>query len=221
MNKKIFFLFAGFLGLVFFISSIWIVFQSVTKPKEIVLVQSSSSLSGKQLDLLVLKKIRKELGIDQTVVPDSIANVGDGVALPSQKELIKNNLIDAQIYKDARDGDYVVVFGDRFIIYRNKENFVVYDGLTPQQLLDNKQQELVDSVITKSKSLGIIPKDYSDKPAVSIVTDAEMVRKINSFYILVEKEDLVAQFSNPNSVVIYRPSTDTVINSGSFELTIK
>jgi hypothetical protein len=154
-------------------------------------------------------------------LPTAIARVGDLTTLAKAEDLRKGNQIDGVVYKDAQDGDYVLGYQGKTIIYRKGESKPIYDGPSAQALLQKSQNDLVAGVLKKSQDAGIIAKDYTTAPAVSVVTDAEAVKKINEFYSVVQKDDLVAQFSKPDLVVVYRPSTDQIVKSGSFALVIK
>lgn len=168
----------------------------------------------------VINKVSKSAAVPPTEVP-VMARVGDGKGLKTADELRKGNAVDAQIYKDAKDGDYVLGYTSKLIVYRKDDNRIIYDGKTAQQLLADSQNTVVATVVKKAKDQKLVPADYNQTPAVSLVTDPEAVKKLNEFYKDVQKDDLIAQFSQPDTVVVYRPSTDQIIKSGSFALVIK
>jgi hypothetical protein len=154
-------------------------------------------------------------------LPTAIGKVGDGVVLAKADELRKGNPIDAVVYKDAKDGDYVLGYTGKTIIYRESDNTIVYNDKSAQVLLQDQQNAVVANVVAKAQEAGVIAKDNTSVPAVSVVTDPEAVKKINEFYVDVQKDDLVAQFSKPDLVVVFRPGTQKIVKSGTFSLVIK
>lgn len=174
-----------------------------------------------QLDAVsTINEIGKVVSLPPNEIP-VVARVGDMKNLAKVDDLKKGNAIDAEIYKDAQDRDYVLGYTNKLVIYRKEGKKVIYDGNTAQQKLAKSQSDLVSLVVTKAKSAKVIPDSYASTPQVSVVTDPDAVKKINEFYSVVQKDDLVAQFSAPDMIVIYRPSSDTIIKSGTFALAIK
>ena len=174
-----------------------------------------------QLDTVgVINQVGK-IAIAPPGLPTAIARVGDGTTLAKADELRKGNQIDAVVYKDAQDGDYVLGYQGKTIIYRKGDSKPIYEGKSAQLLLQESQNNLVSIVLKKSQDANIIAKDYTTAPVVSVVTDPDAVKRQNEFYSIVQKDDLVAQFSKPDVVVVYRPSTDQIVKSGSFALVIK
>ena len=150
-----------------------------------------------------------------------IGVVGDKKSLADADTIRKTNAIDAEVYKDAKDGDYVLGYTTRLVIYRPSEDKVIYDGQSSQQKLQAGQQALVSTVVKQAVATNLVPKDYALVPQISVVTSAEDLRKGNDFYKEVVKDDLVATFTNPNLVVVYRPSTQQIVKSGQFQISIK
>jgi hypothetical protein len=155
-------------------------------------------------------------------LPTSLGIVGDGVKLQDIEVIKKSNQVDAEIYKNAANGDYVVAYPTRLVIYRPSNNSIVYSGPTPQNKLQETQTAIIGLVVKKAKDAKLIPADYNTAPQVSIVTSAEEMKKVNAdFYKDTLKDDLVSSFSNPNLVMIYRPSEDKIIKSGTIQVAIK
>lgn len=155
-------------------------------------------------------------------LPTSLGVVGDGVKLQDIEVIKKANQVDAEIYKNAANGDYVVAYPTRLVIYRPSTNAIIYTGQTPQNKLQETQTAIIALVVKKAKDAKLIPAEYNTAPQVSIVTSAEEMKKVNAdFYALVAKDDLVASFSNPNLVMIYRPSEDRIIKSGTIQVAIR
>jgi hypothetical protein len=80
------------------------------------------------------------------------------------------------------------------------------------------QEEKIQAVVKKAKERKIISEEYFGNPETSEVTDATAVRKITSFYTNTENGDLITQFKELSipTVVIYRPSSNEIINAGAF-----
>jgi len=174
-----------------------------------------------QLDAVgTINKIGKKVSLPPNEIP-VVARVGDKKNLADVETLKKGNAIDAEIYKDAQDGDYVLGYNNSLVIYRRDGDKVVYNGDTAQQKLTKSQQSLVQLIIKKAQDKQLIPADYKTAPQVSVVTDPDAVKKINAFYADVQKDDLIAQFSSPDVVVVYRPASDQIVKNGSFALQIK
>jgi hypothetical protein len=165
-----------------------------------------------------INQISKQLDLPPTELPQ-IGRINDKKSLTDIDTLQKNNSIDAEIYKKAQNGDYVLGYTSRLIIYRPTDKTVIYDGDTPQQLLTKSQNQLISQVQKKALEDNLITSQTT-APQSSVVTEPDLVRKGNDFYKEVEKGDIVANFSNPDLLVIYRPSTDKIIKHGKVSLTI-
>jgi hypothetical protein len=160
------------------------------------------------------KKVSVPLEIPQT------GQIGDKKTLGTIEDL-KKNAIDGEIYKDAKDGDYVLGYTSKLVIYRPSEDKVIYDGETPAMKLKSSQDNLVNNLNKKALD-GKVIKEASI-PQVQLVTDADALKKTNEFYKDVAKDDIIATYSTPTGTVImvYRPSTDVVVKSGTIQLSIK
>lgn len=150
-----------------------------------------------------------------------IGVVGDKKTLADAETIRKTNTIDAEVYKDAKDGDYVLGYTTRLVIYRPSEDKIIYDGQSSQQKLQFGQQAIISGIIKQATAANLIAKDYSGIPQISVVTSAEELRKGNDFYRDVVKDDLIATFTNPSLVVIYRPTTQQIVKSGQLQISIK
>lgn len=149
--------------------------------------------------------------------------IGDGKNLKNIDELKKGNAIDAEIYKDAQNGDYVVGYTSKLVIYRPSEKKVIYNGETPQQKLNQNQQAQQQVIVTVSKAAldAKLITEQTPVPQASVVTDAEKVKAGNAFYSVVQNNDIIATYSNPDLIVIYRPSEQKIVKSGKIEIAIK
>jgi hypothetical protein len=173
-----------------------------------------------------VQKINKITTLTEKPLPitelPQIGVVGDQKTLADIAEIKKANEIDAKVYANAANGDYVLGYTNgRLVIYRPSDDKIVYDGESSKQQLQAGQQVLVASVLKSSVSAGLIPADYKQTPQISVVTSPEDLKKGNEFYKDTVKDDLVVTFTNPNLVVIYRPSTQQIVKSGQFQISLK
>jgi len=151
----------------------------------------------------------------------TIAQIGDGKYLEDIDTLRKANQINARVYEGAENGDYVLLYTSKMIIYREKSKTIIYNGETPQQLLGRSQKAVVALSVKKAKDSGLIPNENTEEPQVSVVQDPEALKKVNVFYNEVQKDDLIISFTNPSLVIVYRPSNDTIVKSGKYNLNIQ
>lgn len=173
-----------------------------------------------------VQKINKITTLTEKPLPitelPQIGVVGDQKTLADIAEIKKANEIDAKVYANAANGDYVLGYTNgRLVIYRPSDDKIIYDGESAKQQLQAGQQTLVTTIVKQAAAAGLIPKDYAQVPQISVVTSAEDLKKGNDFYRDVVKDDLVATFTAPNLVVIYRPSTQQIVKSGQFQISIK
>lgn len=171
----------------------------------------------------IINKIsaNKDIALPVTELPQ-IGVIGDGVKLKDIDSIKKENQVDGEIYKNAANGDFVLGYSSKLVVYRPSTDAVIYNGPTPQMKLQETQGAILGLVVKKAKDAKLVPAEYNATPQVSIVTSAEEMKKINAdFYKDVAKDDLVASFSSPNVVMIYRPSEDKIIKSGTIQVAIK
>jgi len=151
----------------------------------------------------------------------TIAQIGDKKYLEDIDTLKKANQINARVYEGAENGDYVLLYTSKMIIYREKSKTIIYNGETPQQLLSRSQKAVVALSVKKAKDSGLIPNENTEEPQVSVVQDPEALKKVNAFYNEVQKDDLIISFTNPSLVIVYRPSNDIIVKSGKYNLNIQ
>jgi hypothetical protein len=152
-----------------------------------------------------------------------IGVVGDGSTLADISKIKETNQIDAQVYANAANGDYVLGYNNagRLVIFRPSNSEIVYDGESSSKKLASAQQSLVSTVVSKIKAANIVTADNDQIPQIQVVSNPEEVRKGNEFYKDVQKDDLIVTYSTPSLVAIYRPSTGAFINKGQIQVTIK
>jgi hypothetical protein len=167
----------------------------------------------------VINEVVKTASLPPNELPQ-VGIIGDKKNLQDIETLKKGNAIDAEIYKDAKDGDYVLGYTSKLVIYRPDGKKIIYEGDTPQQKVGKLQQNLIAVVQKKALEAKLISTETA-VPQASVVTDPAKVSSSNPFYKDIQKDDIVANFSNPDLIVIYRPSTDSIVKSGQVQLNIK
>jgi hypothetical protein len=183
------------------------------------LILNPINLYNQLTTVQVINNVVKTVSIPPNELPQ-VGIIGDKKNLQDIETLKKGNSVDAEIYKDAKNGDYVLGYTSKLIIYRPNDKSIVYEGDTPQLKVNKAQQNLIGQVQKTALDNGLITKDTS-VPQASVVTDPTKVKSSNPFYKDVEQNDIIANFSNPDLIVIYRPSTDKIIKSGQVQLNIK
>jgi hypothetical protein len=174
-----------------------------------------------------VQKINKITTLTQTPLPinelPQIGVVGDKTTLGDIETIKSTNKIDGEVYANAANGDYVLGYSNagRLVIFRPSEDKIIYDGDSSTKKLQSGQQALVSNVVKSTAAANLIPADYKQVPQISVVTSAEDLKKGNDFYKDVVKDDLVATFTAPNLVVIYRPTTQQIVKSGQFQISLK
>jgi len=175
-----------------------------------------------QLDVIqVLNNVFSLTEVPTTEIP-IIARVGDNKPLQDVETIRKQNDINTQVYKDAQNGDYVLGYStNKMIIYRKADNSIIYNGDNPQRILELTQQAISNNVITKTKEAKLITADSTETPELSIVVNVDNLKSVNAkFYENVQQNDIVATFGRSSLLVIYRPSTNVVVNAGKFATNI-
>ena len=183
------------------------------------LILNPINLYNQLTTVQVINEITKSIQIPPNELPQ-VGIIGDKKNLQPIDDLKKGNAIDAEIYKDAKNGDYVLGYTSKLIVYRSSDKKVIYEGDTPQQKVAKSQQTLI-ALVSKKALDGKLITDKTAIPQASVVTDAEKVKNSNEFYKDVQNNDVIANFSNPDLIVIYRPSSDSIIRSGQVSLSIK
>ena len=208
MNLNLFFVVAAIL--IFCVISIIIIFLN-NKYKIITRIEDSKiSLA----DILLI--LEKKLSLPTDEMPIA-AQVGDLKNLKTIEELKQENEVDAEIYKDAQDGDYVFGYANRMIIYRYDEDKIIYDGKTARKKMEEFSEEIATEIVKKAKLEKLIPPDYTLLPYLTVVTDAEEVITNNPDYVGVIENDIFAAFSSLEFMLIYRRTNKTIVYSGKFD----
>lgn len=133
------------------------------------------------------------------------------------------NQLNAGVYKDAKDGDFVLGFEDKMIIYRRSENKIIYEVPSPKQMANQQTAEFIQKVIKAGQEAKLL-KEGADVeiPQLSVVTDqASMQKHASGFYNEAKDGDLIAIFPTEEVIILYRPSENKIIKSGDYRLVIE
>ena len=174
-------------------------------------------LSQLNLNKTILDEVSKLTSVNILDNTTSFAVIVDADKLRNE------NAIQKEVYKDAQNGDYVILFKDQMIIYRRPEKKIIYQGDSPATIANNQRLTLAQKIGKKVYDAGLIPSDKKEisVPQLSEVTDAEQTKKQSEeFFADVKVGDIIAYFPDLNLVVLYRPSTDMLINTGSYQSSI-
>lgn len=145
----------------------------------------------------------------------AIAQIADADALRAE------NPLHAEVYKNAQDGDYLLGYSDKMVIYRKSDNTIVYEGKSPRMILEETESTLANEIIQYAKSNGYLEQGSSESPQMNIVTDPDsLIQSAPKFYEGLKINDVVASFSNSKVLIIYRPESKEFINAGKFDIQI-
>ena len=181
----------------------------------IVLIINPINLYNQALNNQIINEVSKLAIVDPTQTP-VIAVVSDADKLRGA------NAVQGAVYKDAKNGDYVLGYTNKLIIYRRAEGKVIYDGDNPNTVLDKAQKTAVASIISKAKAAGLLESSSEEQPQLSTVTDPELLKKQDAtFYKDAQKDDIIAVFPQKGLIVIYRQNVDVIIKSGKYQTVIK
>ncbi len=165
----------------------------------------------------IVKEVRKVAGVSQSLVPLDIVELDDTIL----EDLRNGNQIQEEVYKDAQSGDYVVIYEGRMIIYRRDGKTVVYDGLPPSQISQNSQVELLNKILERAKSQGLLEEGSEEVPQASVVEDTQtLIEQDPEFYARVQKGDIVTVFPKNKIIVLYNPNNDSIYKSGNVDTVI-
>ncbi len=165
----------------------------------------------------ILTKIAK-LTIIPNETPLESGIIGDNTSLPNIDTLKTEANVNSQIYKDAKDGDYVVAFSTKMIVYRDSESRIIYEGPTPTQLIQKNQIDSMVALIAKAKADGVISSESTEIPVVQEVNsdNIDSFKAQNSdFYGNAKESDLVVIFTKENKILLYRIDGNQILKSGT------
>lgn len=139
------------------------------------------------------------------------------------ENLRSSNSIQAQVYANAQDGDYVLGYSDKMVIYRRGTGEIVYDGDSPGTILNRNQQSLRESIISAALSQGLITDANSANPQLSVVTDPALLQSQDAdFYANAQSGDVIAIFPNNEIILLVRSTAGqvSIIEQGTYNTAI-
>ncbi len=138
------------------------------------------------------------------------------VQIEDVESLKAENEIQKEIYKDVQNGDFAVVLSNRMIIYRESSNQKIYEGNTPSQELNSRNQAQLTTISDAAKADGIIAQDSTSTPQVLVVTDVAQLQTQNpTFYANVQANDLLVIYAAESKIFVFRPSTNQIVQKGN------
>jgi len=150
-----------------------------------------------------------------------LANINDTeppvIAIVSDIDKLRNaNSIQKEIYKDAQNGDYVLGFVSKMVIYRKQDNKIIYMGDSPKLTQDKEQADVITQLKAQAKSININLTDSN--PQISTITDASLLN--TTFYKNAKLGDIVAFFAKDGIVIVYRTTTEQIIAKGHYYINV-
>lgn len=120
----------------------------------------------------------------------------------------KADPLNEQVYKDAQNGDRIIRFSDRMIIFNEGENKIVYEGKSPVQMQQEQLTADLQNVLSEVSQLTTI--NPQARPQLLTVVKPEELKKQNpEVYKDVELGDRVLVYTD--RVIIYRPTEKKLI----------
>lgn len=175
-------------------------------PKAIPIVQgfTDEQLQEREGNTLLLKKLGALTTLDNGQEA-FIFTVNDVDSLK------KSSQFNAQVYKNSVNGDRVVGFPSRVIVYRESENKIIYDGASPAVLQESAYRKELEVLLPEVAKKVFV--DPAVLPQLLTVLDPDTVKKQNPLlYKDVIKGDKVLLYTD--RVIIYRPGTGKIIYDG-------
>lgn len=165
----------------------------------------------------LIAKVESKVDVNAKSDP-TLAEILDAEGLRAENE------IQAQVYKDAQNGDRVLVYQDKIVIYRESEDKVVYEGDSPQTILQKNQEAILTDLTDVADAAGIIAKDSGETPQLSVVTSPVILREKNpDFYEKAQKNDIIATYPDSGIIILYRATDKEILNYGDYktDITVK
>ncbi len=129
----------------------------------------------------------------------------------------KESTFNEAVYNDAKNGDKIIGYSDKMVIYRPSTKKLIYEGDTPGQKQQKEQLKALTEVIEQIKAAGHISKDSTETPQVAVVSDPELLAK-NPFYAKAMKGDAILSFGNEGVVILYDANKKEIKNVAKVKL---
>lgn len=151
----------------------------------------------------------------KTTVPSGetpvIATVTDA------NKLREENAVQAEVYKDAQNGDFVIGYGEKMYIFRRSEGRIVYEGDNPNTALTKAQEKIISEIVTAARDSGVITTANDETPQLSLITDVKALQTNDPvFYKNARANDIIALFPQAEVILIYNQESKTVVNYGNY-----
>jgi hypothetical protein len=148
----------------------------------------------------------------------SVGIVGDNVVLPDADKLRAENAVMAQVYKDAKNGDIAIGYESKVFIYRPSSKQIIYEGSSPNSIVARAQSELASRITTMAITSKILPAGTTEAPQILILDNAflQTAKPRGGIYEIAETGDVMFTYFISQVTLIYRPSTDKIIDSVKF-----
>lgn len=147
----------------------------------------------------------------------SYVEIGKTQGFTDIEAIKKESVINAEVYKDTKNGDKVIGFGTKMAIYRPSIKKLVYSGDTPGQKNEVKKTELITEIVNQIKAAGHIPQSSTEVPQIAGITDPTKLAK-NSFYASAVQGDAILSFGDEGVVVLYDLQNKAIKNVAKINL---
>jgi hypothetical protein len=167
-------------------------------------------LAEQNRNIRLIEQVEKLTDVPQGQTP-IIAQITDVESLKSENEY------QAEIYANAKNEDYVFGYGSRMVIYREDDKQIIYDGPVPQAKIE---EEVIQSIVDAAGKEGI-SLTVSSPVQLSVVNDPDTLRNNSGgFYEVAVVGDIIAIYPEEQLILLYRPSENRLVNSGSLSISI-
>jgi len=202
--------------LLIFIVPILVIVVIILQIIDIVLTANPPYLQNQTLTQQVMAEVTDKAEVNplETPVVSVVANAD---------ELRQANSIQGQVYEKAQNGDFVLGYSDKMVIYRRDTGEIIYDGESPGTILNRNQQELQNAVIQSAVSAGVITNTDNLNPQLSVVTDPTVLQSQDpDFYKNAQVGDVIAIFPTQQVIMLVRSGSNgtTVISAGEYNTVI-
>lgn len=195
-------------GVIIFLVLLLVLAQAATlyftiKPPATPVIQGLTKEQSKNMEenRKILKKVAELTEVD----PSEQALI---VTIKDLEALKKSNPLNELVYKNAKNGDKVIGFADRMIIYNEEEHRIVYEGKSPVQIQQDQYIEKLKPILESVSKHTQINEEAV--PRLLTVTDPESLQEQQpEIYKDAQAGDQVLVYND--RVIIYRPSTDEII----------
>jgi hypothetical protein len=173
------------------------------KPPATPVIQGLTKEQSKNMEenRAILKKVAELTEID----PSEQALI---VTIKDLEALKNSNPLNDLVYKNAKNGDKVIGFADRMIIYNEDEHRIIYEGKSPVQIQQDQYLEKLKPILESVAKHTDINQSFV--PRLLTVTDPESLQEQQpEIYEDAQAGDQVLVYND--RVIIYRPSTDEII----------